>query len=47
MKDLQIRIVDDITTEPVTVAEAKTFCRVTGSAEDSCHGCTQGDGEIY
>jgi len=35
MKDLQIRIVDDITTEPVTVAEAKTFCHVTGSAEDS------------
>ena len=35
MKNLQIRVTTDITTEPVTVAEAKNYCKVTGSQDDS------------
>jgi uncharacterized phiE125 gp8 family phage protein len=35
MKNLQVRIKTDISTEPVTNAEAKLFCKVTGTAEDS------------
>ena len=34
MKDLQVRVYTDITEEPVSVAEAKLFCRVTGTEED-------------
>jgi len=32
---MQVRIKTDLTVEPVTVAEAKAWCRVTGNAEDS------------
>jgi uncharacterized phiE125 gp8 family phage protein len=35
MKNLQVRIKTDLTTEPVTSAEAKLWCKVTGSTEDS------------
>ncbi len=35
MKNLQVRIKTDITNEPVTIAEAKLFCKVTGTEEDS------------
>jgi uncharacterized phiE125 gp8 family phage protein len=34
MKNLQVRIKTDLTTEPVTSTEAKLFCKVTGTAED-------------
>jgi uncharacterized phiE125 gp8 family phage protein len=35
MKTLQVRVKTDLTTEPVTSTEAKLFCKVTGTAEDS------------
>jgi len=35
MKNLQVRIKTDSTTEPVTPTEAKLFCKVTGTAEDT------------
>ena len=35
MKNLQVRIKTDLVTEPVTTAEAKLFCKVTGTAEDT------------
>jgi uncharacterized phiE125 gp8 family phage protein len=35
MKNLQVRIKTDLTTEPVTSAEAKLFCKVVGTTEDS------------
>lgn len=35
MKTLQVRIKTDLTTEPVTASEAKLFCKVTGSTEDT------------
>jgi len=35
MKNLQTRIYTDLTTEPVSVDEAKNFCRVTGSQDDA------------
>lgn len=35
MKNLQIKIKTDIVTEPITTAEAKLYCKVTGTAEDS------------
>ena len=34
MKNLQVRIVTDIVTEPVSVAEAKTFCRAPSGTQD-------------
>lgn len=34
MKDLQTRIVTDISVEPVTLSEAKDWLKVTGSADD-------------
>ena len=34
MKNLQRRIITDLSTEPVSVTEAKLFCRVTGTDED-------------
>lgn len=34
MKNLQVRIKTDLTTEPVTATEAKLFCKVTGTTED-------------
>jgi len=34
MKNLQVRIKTDLTTEPVTSTEAKLFCKVSGTAED-------------
>ncbi len=33
--NLQVRIKTDMTSEPVTSTEAKLFCKVTGTAEDS------------
>lgn len=35
MKNLQVRVRTDVATEPVTSTEAKNFCKVTGTAEDS------------
>lgn len=35
MKNLQVRIKTDLTTEPVSLAEAKNFCKVTGSQDES------------
>lgn len=35
MKNLQVRIKTDLTVEPVTSTEAKLWCKVTGTAEDS------------
>lgn len=35
MKNLQVRIHTDLTTEPVSPTEAKLFCKVTGTAEDT------------
>ena len=35
MKNLQVRIKTDLTTEPVSATEAKLWCKVTGTAEDS------------
>ena len=35
MKNLQVRVYTDLTTEPVSSTEAKLFCKVTGTAEDS------------
>jgi uncharacterized phiE125 gp8 family phage protein len=35
MKNLQTRIVTDLTTEPVTRTEAKNFCKITGTADDT------------
>ena len=35
MKNLQTRVKTDLATEPVTVAEAKLWCKVTGTEEDS------------
>lgn len=35
MKNLQVRIKTDLVTEPVSSAEAKLFCKVTGTAEDT------------
>jgi uncharacterized phiE125 gp8 family phage protein len=35
MKNLQVRVYTDIVTEPVSVAEAKNFCKVTGTGDDS------------
>ena len=34
MKDFQVRVYTDLINEPVTVAEAKLFCKVTGTEED-------------
>lgn len=34
MKNFQVRIKTDLTEEPVSVAEAKLFCRVSGTEED-------------
>lgn len=34
MKNLQVRVKTDIVTEPVSAAEAKLFCKVTGDAEN-------------
>lgn len=34
MKNLQVRVKTESTTEPVTIEEAKLFCHVTGSEED-------------
>jgi uncharacterized phiE125 gp8 family phage protein len=33
--NIQVRIKTDLTTEPVTRAEAKNFCRVTGTQDDT------------
>ncbi len=35
MKNIQVRIKTDLATEPVSSTEAKLFCKVTGSAEDT------------
>lgn len=35
MKNLQVRVYTDLSTEPVSAIEAKLFCKVTGSDEDS------------
>jgi len=35
MKNLQVRIKTDSTTEPVSPTEAKLFCKVTGTADDT------------
>jgi uncharacterized phiE125 gp8 family phage protein len=35
MKNLQVRVYTDITTEPVTAAEAKNYCKVTGTQDDT------------
>jgi uncharacterized phiE125 gp8 family phage protein len=35
MKNLQVRIKTDITAEPVSTTEAKLYCKVTGSTEDT------------
>jgi uncharacterized phiE125 gp8 family phage protein len=35
MRNLQTRIVTDLTTEPVTVTEAKLWCKIPGTAEDA------------
>lgn len=35
MKNLQVRVVTDLKVEPVTVEEAKLFCKVTGGEEDA------------
>ena len=35
MKNLQVRTYSDLATEPVTLAEAKLFLKVTGTEEDS------------
>jgi uncharacterized phiE125 gp8 family phage protein len=35
MKNLQVRIKTDSTVEPVTTAEAKLACKVTGTADDT------------
>lgn len=34
MKNLQIRVKTDLTSEPVSVAEAKTFCRAPSGTQD-------------
>ncbi len=34
MKNLQTRIYTDITEEPISLSEAKLFCKVTGTEED-------------
>ena len=34
MKNLQTRVITDIVTEPVSLTEAKTYCRVTGTQDD-------------
>jgi uncharacterized phiE125 gp8 family phage protein len=34
MKNLQIRTVTDLATEPVTLAEAKAWCKVTGTEDE-------------
>jgi uncharacterized phiE125 gp8 family phage protein len=33
--NLQVRIKTDLTTEPVTTAEAKNFCKIVGTADDT------------
>jgi uncharacterized phiE125 gp8 family phage protein len=35
MKNLQVRVYTDLTTEPVTVAEAKNYCKITGTQDDA------------
>ena len=35
MNNLQVRIKTDIVTEPVSITEAKLFCKVSGTNEDS------------
>ena len=35
MKNLQIRVYTDLTTEPVSSTEAKTFCYVSGTQDDT------------
>jgi uncharacterized phiE125 gp8 family phage protein len=35
MKNLQVRVKTDITSEPVSASEAKLFTKVTGTAEDT------------
>ena len=35
MKNLQVRVKTDLTVEPVSSTEAKLFCKVTGSTEDT------------
>jgi uncharacterized phiE125 gp8 family phage protein len=35
MKNLQVKIKTDLSTEPITTTEAKLYCHVTGTAEDS------------
>jgi uncharacterized phiE125 gp8 family phage protein len=35
MKNLQVKIKTDLSTEPVTSSEAKLWCKVTGTTEDS------------
>jgi uncharacterized phiE125 gp8 family phage protein len=35
MKNLQVKIATDLKVEPVTVDEAKLFCKVTGGEEDA------------
>jgi uncharacterized phiE125 gp8 family phage protein len=32
---MKVQVITDITSEPVTVAEAKLWCKVTGTAEDT------------
>lgn len=34
MKDIQTRVITDLATEPVTLAEAKNYCKVTGSQDN-------------
>lgn len=38
MKNLQVRTYTDIVTEPVSLTEAKNFCKVTGSNDDTLIG---------
>lgn len=35
MKNLQVRVKTDITSEPVSAAEAKLYCKATGTTEDT------------
>ena len=35
MRNLQTRVITDIVTEPVSVAEAKLYCKVQDSADDT------------
>jgi uncharacterized phiE125 gp8 family phage protein len=35
MRNLQVRIKTDITTDPVSLEEAKNYCKVTGSQDDA------------